>query len=96
MRTVHRRKMNKHWHNVHLFVVLCRHPDTALRPSFRDLVLALVGGEKIVLSIPSDCVEMAGVLGAPIETSERLYHDLQIKYIAPGNEYESFYESVSF
>lgn len=78
---------------IYYYVQICRHSDTTLRPSFRDLVLALVGDEKVVLSIPSNTLGMAGVLGSPVKTSEGLYQDLQIKYIPSGDEYESFYET---
>ena len=34
----------------------CRNPATSPRPSFRDLVLTLVGNQQLVLSIPQDAI----------------------------------------
>ena len=51
---------------------------------FRDVVLTLVGGEKMVLSIPeedSSTNPLAGVLGAPLEAGENMYSQLQRRYI---------------
>ena len=54
------------------------------RPSFRDIVLILVGSEEMVLNIPeedSSTNPLAGVLGAPLEAGENMYSDLQRKYV---------------
>ena len=61
----------------------CRHPETSLRPGFRDIVLTLVGSEQMVLNIPeedSSSNPLAGVLGAPLEAGENMYTDLQKRY----------------
>ena len=63
---------------------MCRHPATSTRPKFRDLVLALTGGEADVLSIPQEALDthqFAGVLGSPLEAGINMYKDLQKKYI---------------
>ena len=55
----------------------------AQRPSFRDLLLALLDNIKVVLSIPPEAFEThshAGVLGSPLEAGENMYRDLQDKY----------------
>ena len=54
------------------------------RPSFRDIVLILVGSEEMVLNIPeedSSTNPLAGVLGAPLEAGENMYSDLQRRYV---------------
>ena len=61
-----------------------RHPETSIRPAFRDIVLTLVGSEQMVLNIPeedSSSNPLAGVLGAPLEAGENMYTDLQKRYI---------------
>ena len=61
-----------------------RHPETSQRPSFRDIVLTLVGSEEMVLNIPeedSSTDPLAGVLGAPLEAGENMYSELQRMYI---------------
>ena len=61
-----------------------RNPGTSPRPSFRDLVLTLVGKQQLVLSITQDAIEthqLAGVLGAPLEAGEKMYQDLQYTYV---------------
>ncbi len=64
-------------------VFLLRHPETSQRLCFRDIVLTLIGNEKMVLSIPekdSSTHPLAGVLGAPLETGENMYIQLQNTY----------------
>ncbi len=61
-----------------------RHPQTIVRPGFRDVVLTLVGNEEVVLSIPeedSSTHPLAGVLGALLEAGENMYTRLQKRYI---------------
>ena len=55
-----------------------------IRPSFRDIMLTLVGSEEMVLNIPeedSSTNPLAGVLGAPLEAGENMYSELQRRYI---------------
>ena len=55
-----------------------------VRPSFRDIVLTLVGSEEMVLNIPeedSSTSPLAGVLGAPLEAGEGMYLELQRRYL---------------
>jgi len=62
----------------------CRHPDSSLRPGFRDLLLALLQNVEVVLAIPEDARAthaQASVLGAPLEAGEQMYHDLQQTYL---------------
>ena len=50
------------------------------RPTFRDLLLALVENETVVLHIPPEAMNshpQAGVLGAPLEAGENMYKDTQ-------------------
>ena len=61
-----------------------RHPETSQRPSFRDIVLTLVGSEEVVLNIPeedSSTDPLAGVLGAPLEAGEGMYSELFKRYL---------------
>ncbi len=61
-----------------------RHPQTKVRPGFRDVVVTLVGSEEVVLCIPeedSSTHPLAGVLGAPLEAGENMYQQLQNRYI---------------
>ena len=61
-----------------------RHPETVLRPAFRDILLTLVGSEVVVLNIPeedSSTNPLAGVLGAPLEAGENMYSELQRRYV---------------
>ncbi len=61
-----------------------RHPETKLRPGFRDIVLTLTGSEVSVLCIPeedSSTHPLAGVLGTSLEAGENMYHQLQNRYI---------------
>ena len=77
-----------------------RNSATSPRPSFRDLILTLVGNQQLVISIPQDAIEthqLAGVLGAPLEAGENMYQDLQYTYVnsnhgTGGNELENDYE----
>ena len=53
------------------------------RPSFRELLLTLLGNPKAVLSIPREALNthnLAGVLGSPLEAGTNMYRDLQNKY----------------
>ena len=71
-------------HNGDVSAVCLRHPETALRPSFRDVVLTLVGSAEMVLNIPeedSSTNPLAGVLGAPLEAGENMYSQLQLRYL---------------
>ena len=55
----------------------------AQRPSFRDLLLALLDDTKVVLSITPEALDThshAGVLGSPLEAGENMYRDLQDRY----------------
>ena len=55
----------------------------AQRPSFRELLLALLGDPKTVLSIPQEALHthnLAGVLGSPLAAGENLYSDLRNRY----------------
>ena len=55
------------------------------RPSFRELLLTLLGNPKAVLSIPREALNthsLAGVLGSPLEAEASIcmYRDLQNRY----------------
>ena len=68
-------------------ITFLRHPESSERPSFRDIVLTLVGGVENVLNIPeedSSTNPLAGVLGAPLEAGENMYSELQRRYILNG------------
>ena len=57
--------------------------------AFRDIVLTLSGNEKIVLTIPnkdSSTNPLAGVLGAPLEAGEKMYSELQRRYVDVHHE----------
>ena len=75
------------WSMVYMLIInyiMCRHPETSQRPSFRDIVLTLVGSEKMVLNIPeedSSANPLAGVLGAPLEAGENMYSELFKRYL---------------
>lgn len=63
---------------------LIRHPQTMMRPSFREVMLTLVDSEGKVLSIPeedSSTHPLAGVLGAHLEAGENMYQGLQRRYL---------------
>ncbi|XP_064386577.1 ephrin receptor 1-like isoform X2 [Halichondria panicea] len=65
-------------------MILCWHPETELRPAFRDIVLTLVGNKERVLDIPeedSSTNPLSVVLGAPLEAGENMYSQLQSRYI---------------
>ena len=52
--------------------------------AFRDIVLALSGNEKVVLTIPeedSSTNPLAGVLGAPLKAGENMYSEVQRRYV---------------
>lgn len=69
--------------NVVYNIILCRHPETAPRPAFQDIVLTLVGSDKMVLLVPSDALEghpQAGEIGAPVEAGAKMYQDLCKQY----------------
>ena len=56
----------------------------AFRPKFSDLALILVSDRKEVLVIPQEDInthQLAGVLGAPLAAGERMYIDLQNRYV---------------
>ena len=60
-----------------------RSPVAAQRPSFRELLLALLDDPKVVLSIPPETIganPLAGVLGSQLEAGENMYRDLQDRY----------------
>ena len=60
-----------------------RHRDTASRPTFRDILLILLGNEADILEIPSDALSshrQAGVLGAPLKAGDHMYRNLQGMY----------------
>lgn len=64
-------------------VFVCRHPDPDLRPTFRAMVLHLVGGREQVFEIPRrdlDTHPSAGTLGAELEAGLMMYKDLQETY----------------
>ena len=62
----------------------CRNPARSERPNFRSIHLNLLENEEDVLSIPQEALDthqLAGVLGSPLKAGERMYEDLQIRYI---------------
>lgn len=68
---------------VYQLMILCWHPETGCRPAFQDVILTLVGSDKLVLHVPSDAVEgnpQAGEIGAPVEASVKMYQDLCNQY----------------
>ena len=63
--------------------VIPRHPNKSLRPSFRDIVLALTGKMEDILEIPEndeDITPQFKNLGADLEAGEHVYMDLQTSY----------------
>ncbi|XP_064386574.1 ephrin type-A receptor 3-like [Halichondria panicea] len=68
---------------IYQLMMHCWHSESSQRPGFRDIVLMLVGSEKMVLSIPkedSSTNPLAGVLGAPLEAGKNMYSQLQNRY----------------
>ena len=62
----------------------CRNPARSERPNFRSIHLNLLENEEDVLSIPQEALDthqLAGVLGSPLKAGERMYEDLQTRYI---------------
>ena len=60
-----------------------RYPDKAFRPTFRDIILALVEDKREILEVPLNETEensQSGNLGAPLEAGSHLYKDLQKVY----------------
>ena len=65
-------------------LILSRNPAKSKRPNFRTILLNLLENEEDVLSIPQEALDthqLAGVLGSPLKAGERMYEDLQTKYI---------------
>ena len=68
---------------VYKLMMACWHPDSTLRPMFRDILAILIGHKGTVLSIPDNIVGAntpASVLGAPLDASVTLYSDIQFMY----------------
>ena len=56
----------------------------AFRPKFSDLALILVSDRKEVLVIPQEDInthQLAGMLGTPLAAGERMYIELQNRYV---------------
>ena len=65
-------------------VFLTRHPAPSTRPTFKDILAALLHDEAKVLDIPVEDAsthEQASLLGAPLEAGENMYSDLQQLYL---------------
>lgn len=63
---------------------LNRHPAPSTRPTFKDILAALLHDEAKVLDIPVEDAsthEQASLLGAPLEAGENMYSDLQQLYL---------------
>ena len=61
-----------------------RNPDVPFRPKFADISFELMSDRKEVLSIPQEALDShfhAGVLGSSLDAGERMYTDLQNRYI---------------
>jgi hypothetical protein len=61
------------------------------RPSFRELLLILLGNPEQVLSIPAGTLgthHLAGVLGSPLDAGESLYRDLRDRYLQMDDDYQ--------
>ena len=60
-----------------------RHPEANKRPSFREVVQALLEHEDSLLHIPPEALSshsQAGMLGAPLEAGMLMYTDTQEMY----------------
>ena len=60
-----------------------RHPDPIERPSFQDVMLSLLQQDRTVLAIPDEELNndtQAGLLGAVLQSSDKLYYNLQQTY----------------
>ena len=74
-----------------------RNPVAGLRPTFRELLLTLLGNPKAVLSIPQEALDThnrAGVLGSPLTAGENMYGDLQNRYCNVTVEDSHDYQDV--
>ena len=63
-----------------LLNAMFRHPEVVDRPSFREVVQALLEHEDSLLHIPPEALSshsQAGMLGAPLEAGTLMYTDVQ-------------------
>ena len=61
-----------------------RNPNSKERSTFNDIMLVLLQSDKTLLAIPKDALSthpQAGVLGATLIAGEKMYMDIQSKYI---------------
>lgn len=66
-----------------LWLLFCRAPKPRQRPCFRDVLLAILENENVVLHVPSDVTgshPQAATLGAPLKAGLNMYGDVQRKY----------------
>ena len=73
-----------HYALLSLTIPSSRNPVASQRPSFREILLSLLGTPETVLSIPQEDLEthlLAGMLGSPLEAGENMYCDLQNRYV---------------
>ena len=72
-----------------LTILSSRNPSPSHRPSFREILLSLLGTPETVLSISREDLEthlLAGVLGSPLESGENMYCDLQNRYVGTDSD----------
>ena len=68
-------------------MIYFRHPEAVDRPSFREVVQALLEHEDSLLHIPPEALSshsQAGMLGAPLEAGMLMYTDTQKMYFVEG------------
>ena len=71
-----------------MFLLCCRHPDTASRPTFSELCQSLSQSESELLGWSEEDMSIhpqAAVLGAPLEAGKDLYRELQEMHISRDN-----------
>jgi len=64
--------------------ILCRHPDPRSRPQFGQITKLLAGNVNYLLGWSDEDKQVAGEdgmkLGAPLDSTNNLYYDLQSMY----------------
>jgi len=71
-------------YNLLLSTFLCRDPDPKSRPQFQKIIELLAGNRSYLLGWSDEDREIASKdaskLGAPLESANNLYYDLQTTY----------------
>ena len=78
--------------------MLCRHPVSSARPKYQAILTSLLEDPKKVLHIPqidASSHSLACILGSPLEAGLKMYPDLQITYVADGDQRDPDYEYMN-